>query len=439
MSNYKSFRDFNYEITGESGNILDAIIKGYVKYYIDNNVLKCSSESAIISIAESAVYTLKEFLGIVIDKCSHEYTNLGVGTVHKMKYSINTKDIKIDTYLPIDIEDPMDLRVSGLLSHMNLFIPLTPEIEGFNEDMNELSLVEIENNIPKIVELVNKVAGEDASMERISDVSRLFGIDHVDFTVPDFDNKKLIMLVVDNITSEISNFSSDNVEIEEKVVDEGFNFPEEQEPIKDSHIVGYLNIIKELKKSSGFAAAYDEKRNYTVAEGGVFGQIIDLAVVNYLNIEKEFKDMFKAPKLSDALKVIALATTVFWDLVDDITLEGVIVPDDIKFDITATLTIDEYGSVFIKVPEVLESEYRFNDEVIYSSEEELFERVCDCLNCTASEYNFDGDENYDINMLKILGAYIGSDFGVPVIDFIEEVRQKIIKTQDEIKSKVNLL
>ena len=57
MSNYKSLRDFSYEITGESGNILDAIIKGYVKYYIDEGVLTCSSESAIISIAESAVYT----------------------------------------------------------------------------------------------------------------------------------------------------------------------------------------------------------------------------------------------------------------------------------------------------------------------------------------------------------------------------------------------
>ena len=171
----------------------------------------------------------------------------------------------------------------------------------------------------------------------------------------------------------------------------------------------------------------------------VFGQIIDLSIVNYLNIEKEFKDIFKTPKLSDALKVIALATTVFWDLVDDITADGVVVPDDIKFNITATLSIDDYGSVFIEVPEVLKNEYRFDDEVIYSSEEELFERICDCLNCTASQYNFDGDEDYDTNMLKILGAYIGSDFGVPVIDFIEEVRQKIIKTQDEIKSKVDLL
>lgn len=439
MSNYKSLRDFSYEITGENGSILDAIIKGYVKYYIDEGVLTCSSESAIISIAESAVYTLKEFLGIVIDKCSHEYTNLGVGTVHKMKYSISTKDIKIDTYLPIEVPDVLDLRVSGLLSHMNLFIPLTPEIEGFNESMNDLSIIEINNNVPKIIELVNKVAGEDATMERISDVTRLFGIDSVDFTVPGFDNAKLIMLVVDNVTSEIANVSSDNVEIEEKVVDEGFNFPQEQEPIEDSHVVGNLDIIKELKKSFGHAGAYDEKRNYTVAEGGVFGQIIDLSIINYLNIEKEFKDIFKTPKLSDALKVIALATTVFWDLVDDITADGVVVPDDIKFDITATLSIDDYGSVFIEVPEVLENEYRFDDEVIYSSEEELFERVCDCLNCTASQYNFDGDEDYDTNMLKILGAYIGSDFGVPVIDFIEEVRQKIIKAQDEIKSKVDLL
>lgn len=438
MSNYKSFRDFNYEITGESGNILDAIIKGYVKYYIDNGSLTCSSEAAIISIAESAVYTLKEFLGIIVDKCYHEYTNSAVGTVHKMKYFINTKDIKIDTIMPMKMLDPIDLRVSGLLSYTDLFIPLVPELDEFNKDSNTLSLIEIENNIPKILELVNKIAGEDASMERMSDITRLFGIDSVDFTVPDFDNKKLIMLVVNNVTSEIGSLSEDDVEIEEKVSDEEFEFTKE-EPVKDSHIVGNLNIIKELKKSFGFAGAYDEKRSYTVAEGGVFGQIINLSIVNYLNIEKEFKDIFKTPKLSDALKVIALATTVFWDLVDDITADGVIVPEDIKFNITATLSIDEYGSVFIKVPEVLENEYRFDDEVIYSSEEELFERVCDCLNCTANEYNFDGDEEYDTNMLKILGAYIGSDFGVPVIDFIEEVRQRIIKTQDEIKSKVNLL
>lgn len=234
MSNYKSFRDFNYEITGESGNILDAIIKGYIKYYIDNGSLTCSSEAAIISIAESAVYTLKEFLGIIVDKCYHEYTNSAVGTVHKMKYFVNTKDIKIDTIMPIKMLDPIDLKVSGLLSYTDLFIPLVPELDEFNKDSNTLSLMEIENNIPKILELVNKIAGEDATMERMSDITRLFGIDSVDFTVPDFDNKKLIMLVVNNVTSEIGSMS-DDVEIEEKVSDEEFEFTKE-EPIKDSHV-----------------------------------------------------------------------------------------------------------------------------------------------------------------------------------------------------------
>lgn len=436
MSNYRSLRDFSYEITGDGGSILDAIIKGYVKYYIDEGVLTCSSESAIISIAESAVYTLKEFLGIVIDKCSHEYTNLGVGTVHKMKYSISTKDIKIDTYLPIEVPDVLDLRVSGLLSHMNLFIPLTPEIEGFNESMNDLSIIEINNNVPKIIELVNKVAGEDATMERISDVSRLFGIDHVDFTVPDFDNKKLIMLVVDNITSEITNVSNDKVETEEKVVDEVIVNPVPLEAKADT-MVGHYHIVKQVSHPSKTIAG-ETKGEYTVADGGVFGKIIDIAAFNYINIEKEQKDKFKKPHLSDALKVAALATTVFWDFIDDITAEGYPLLEGCKFDIRTTLTPDEYNPVFIDIEGSETNEYKFGDDILYHHETELFERVADCISCTCNQFDYQGDEVYDEYMLKTLGVYIGYEFGLPIMDYIEEVRQKIEAVQDEIKSALGI-
>lgn len=427
MKNYVNLKEFSCEVKPGEG-LLGAIARGYIKYYIDEGMLTSDNAlDSIYSIIDSSIYSLLTFLKSV------------KGESDEVK--INIENVVVDTKMPIDME-VLDLRVQGMLDK-DVFIPLTPELENIPSDDVMINTPTIPDNIFDIYEVANTFMSidinEDISKAKVivDTYYDFFGINVFDNEVFTIGIKPFKKYVESIVVEELASFGTPVVGYveyseEEESADEVIVRPVPLEAKPDT-VVGNYHIVKQISHPSKTIAG-DAKGEYTVADGGVFGKIIYIAAFNYINMEKEQKDRFKKPTLSDALKVTALATTVFWDFIDDITREGYPLLEGCKFSIRTTLTPTEYNPVFIDIEYAETNEYKFDEEVIYYNETELFERVADCISCTCNQFDYEGDEVYDEYMLKTLGAYIGSDFNLPIIDYLEEVRQKIEAVQDEFQS-----
>lgn len=394
--NYKSFNEFEYSIDANKGGIFDAIQRAYIKHYIDEGLLRSVYEGAILSVLQSTIYTFYDFVKLVHDEVNVEYTNHGLDTIHRIKYTIHYKDIKITPVKTDNVLDPVKLKVSGL-THKDLEITLSPEIDElypekkgdeYWDDVN----VKISNAISIMFGLIDAEDSENTDFA-FDNIEKVFGVDRID-------------------TDGYVNLSTGYNDIEEIIHNEveayEYDHPAEEVPYVYDENVGEFKV--EYTPLSGLGGVVSKQ--YT-DKSGLLGCLTKISAVMTIYAAKNENYNYT---MYDALATYYRAVSVLYNFHEDF---GVVYDEnnsryyttlnmDSKINISANIIVDKDVPVTIEAYDVVDEVFRKHVYTMWlesdCSEDDMFLNGVVFLQSLLEDYDYNKVMEPDEVMLGRLGV-----------------------------------